>query len=392
MSRLLRMFRKKDCRWPQSLREAPAIFPWSRAAPLSLLAGKKLPAGPGGGSAQPSDRGNPLPAQALRQWPGPNRAGPGCSWAGRTQPRKEAGQDVSGACCVDSTSPRSPAPIPSRRHCPVRSLRIFQAPQGRRWRIPVPAPAARPAPHGTAAAPGTQAAVRPMDAAALFQDEAQQLMFLHTIHPVCLAAQQRWQDTLEPHCCKAAVVERIVELIEELPDNSPPGGVLANSLIAVGNLSTMTPALEPELEKHLLRSALHANFTLGTEKDTTQVQALHKVLPELLDAMLGNLLAESPDINRLHYILEHINFWFMSRVSQKRARAIRSSTALLRSTITLSEFDAVQWQMQPSTEVKNGSERVKLDHLLSCCNQVSRVRERRERTRRWLAAVGSRNS
>ncbi|XP_039383627.1 uncharacterized protein LOC120399449 isoform X5 [Mauremys reevesii] len=372
MSRLLRMFRKKDCRWPQSLREAPAIFPWSRAAPLSLLAGKKLPAGPGGGSAQPSDRGNPLPAQALRQWPGPNRAGPGCSWAGRTQPRKEAGQDVSGACCVDSTSPRSPAPIPSRRHCPVRSLRIFQAPQGRRWRIPVPAPAARPAPHGTAAAPGTQAAVRPMDAAALFQ-----------------------------------------ELIEELPDNSPPGGVLANSLIAVGNLSTMTPALEPELEKHLLRSALHANFTLGTEKDTTQVQALHKVLPELLDAMLGNLLAESPDINRLHYILEHINFWFMSRVSQKRARAIRSSTALLRSTITLSEFDgalalaagpaclerglryfhqAVQWQMQPSTEVKNGSERVKLDHLLSCCNQVSRVRERRERTRRWLAAVGSRNS
>ncbi|CAM2095276.1 unnamed protein product [Caretta caretta] len=28
------------------------------------------------------------------------------------------------------------------------------------------------------------------------------------------------------------------ELIEELPDDSPPGAVLANSLIAVGNLST----------------------------------------------------------------------------------------------------------------------------------------------------------
>ncbi|XP_065423849.1 uncharacterized protein LOC135975720 isoform X2 [Chrysemys picta bellii] len=118
-----------------------------------------------------------------------------------------------------------------------------------------------------------------------------------------LAAQQRRQDTLEPHCCKAAVAERIVERIEELPDNSPPGAILANSLIAVGNLSTMTPAVEPELETHLLRAALHA-FTLGMEKDTTQVQDLPRVLPDLLDAMLGNLLAESPDTDRLQYILE----------------------------------------------------------------------------------------
>ncbi|KAG6927935.1 hypothetical protein G0U57_008987, partial [Chelydra serpentina] len=61
-------------------------------------------------------------------------------------------------------------------------------------------------------------------------------MSLHAIHPTCLAALQRGQDTLEPHCCKAAVVERIVELIEELPDKSPPSAVLANSLSAVGNL------------------------------------------------------------------------------------------------------------------------------------------------------------
>ncbi|XP_043363054.1 protein MROH8-like [Dermochelys coriacea] len=67
----------------------------------------------------------------------------------------------------------------------------------------------------------------------------------------------------------------------------------------------MIPALEPELETHLLRTALHTIFTLGTEKDTTQVQDLHKILPELLDAMLGNLLAESPDTARLHYILEN---------------------------------------------------------------------------------------
>ncbi|XP_044853468.1 uncharacterized protein LOC123355256 [Mauremys mutica] len=171
------------------------------------------------------------------------------------------------------------------------------------------------------------------------KDEAQQLVFLHAIHPACLAAQQRGQDTLEPRCCKAAVVERIVELIEELPDDSPPGAVLANCLIAVANLSTMTPALEPELETHLLRAALHAVFTLDTRTDTTQVQDLHRVMPDLLDAMLGNLLAKSPDTNKLHYILEHINYWMVSRVSSERARAIRSSATLLTSIITLPDFD-----------------------------------------------------
>ncbi|XP_043382114.1 uncharacterized protein LOC122462543 [Chelonia mydas] len=129
------------------------------------------------------------------------------------------------------------------------------------------------------------------------------------------------------------------ELIEELPDDSPPEAILANCLIAVGNLSTMTPALEPELETHLLRAALHAVFTLSMEKDPTQVQDLHRVLPDILDAMLGNLLAESPGTNRLHYILEHINYWIVPRVSRERARALRSSMALLRSTITLPAFD-----------------------------------------------------
>ncbi|EMP26996.1 hypothetical protein UY3_15904 [Chelonia mydas] len=75
------------------------------------------------------------------------------------------------------------------------------------------------------------------------KDEAQQLTFLHAIYPACLAAHQRGQDTLEPHCCKAAVVERIVDL--------------------------------------------------------------HRVLLDILDAMLGNLLAESPGTDRFHYLLEN---------------------------------------------------------------------------------------
>nr|XP_032634045.1 uncharacterized protein LOC116823544 isoform X2 [Chelonoidis abingdonii]XP_032634046.1 uncharacterized protein LOC116823544 isoform X2 [Chelonoidis abingdonii] len=45
------------------------------------------------------------------------------------------------------------------------------------------------------------------------------------------------------------------------------------------------------------------------------------------------------DTGRLHYILEHINYWIVSRVLEERARVIRSSMALLRSTVTFAEFD-----------------------------------------------------
>ncbi|CAM2115228.1 unnamed protein product [Caretta caretta] len=269
-------------------------------------------------------------------------ARPKWSWATMRPGRQDPAQERNRAGWHwGSSGPRSPALISSRRHRPARSLRTFQPSQGRRWRIPVPAPASSAlAPWDSSSewnsgsseadgrfcfVPGTTRDLEDdqeeervdvvTEEAALKnileqlpgqeKDEAQQLMFLHAIHPACLAAQQRGQDTLETHCCKAAVEERIVELIEELPDDSPPGAVLSNSLIAVGNLSTMTPTLEPALETHLLRAALHAVFTLGTEKDTTQVQDLHRVLPDVLDAMLGNPLAKSPDTNRLHYTLEN---------------------------------------------------------------------------------------
>ncbi|CAM2101771.1 unnamed protein product [Caretta caretta] len=149
------------------------------------------------------------------------------------------------------------------------------------------------------------------------KDEGQQLLFLQAIYPACLAAREGGEDTLEPHCCKAAVVKRIVELIEELPDDSSHSAILTHSLAAVGNFCTMKPALEPALETHLLRAALHSVFTLGTEKDTTDIQALRKLIPEVLDAMLGNLLAESPDTDRLHFILEVFGKFFS--VGQRRS-------------------------------------------------------------------------
>ncbi|XP_039383283.1 uncharacterized protein LOC120399255 [Mauremys reevesii] len=255
MSRLLRMLRKK----------ALQVVPESEGSSCHLPREEIGPFIPDGGEGAPSRaRRWKCPAFWQRK-PAPGAgaevgealARPKWSWPrmqlGRQDPAQEGSQAgwLWGLLCQQHQS-QEPIPDSQQEASPCLVTEDLPAPQGRRWRIPVPAPAARPTPHGTAAAPGTREAARPMDAIALFQDEAQQLMFLHAIHPACLAAQQRGQDTLHLHCCKAAVVERIVELVEELPDNSPPGAVLTNSLLAVGNLSTMTTFLEPELETHLL--------------------------------------------------------------------------------------------------------------------------------------------
>ncbi|CAM2100082.1 unnamed protein product [Caretta caretta] len=144
------------------------------------------------------------------------------------------------------------------------------------------------------------------------------------------------------------------EVIEELPDDSPPGAVLANSLIAVGNLRSPPKGDSSPHWEVSERPKSHTLLWVSQEVieelpnnsppsailvSCGQPQDLHRVLPDIVDALLGNLLAESPGTDRLHYLLEHISYWIVSRVSRDRGRAIRSITALLRSTITLPEFD-----------------------------------------------------
>ncbi|XP_039368040.1 uncharacterized protein LOC120389956 isoform X4 [Mauremys reevesii] len=278
-----------------------------------------------------------------RQWPGQNGAGPGCGWAGRTQPRSRTGHGGSGACCVGSNGPRIPDLISSRRHRPAWSLRTFQPSQGRRWRIPVPAPAARPAPRGTTAVPGTQTAVRQMDTSGLFQGppgtrrrrRRRRNGWMLSQSSKTSESSSRAEKRMRPSSSCSCTACTLHVSLHSREGRTHWSRTAARQLWWRG-LCTMTPALEPELETHLLRAALHEVFTLGMEKDTTQVQDLHRVLPDLLDAMLGNLLADSPDTNKLHYILDHINYCIVSRVSRERAR---SSTALLRSIITLPEFD-----------------------------------------------------
>ncbi|EMP23856.1 HEAT repeat-containing protein 8 [Chelonia mydas] len=139
---------------------------------------------------------------------------------------------------------------------------------------------------------------------------------------------------------EASQLIRDEELIENLPMESEPTSIVSSSMAAVCNLSKLKPPLALELESRLLRAVLHGVFTMGTGQDTTHFQALHKTYLRSLDTMFRDLLTETPTTDKLQHLLEHGHFWLHSKMTQERARAIRSSAALLRFATTLPGFDS----------------------------------------------------
>ncbi|CAM2106089.1 maestro heat-like repeat-containing protein family member 7 [Caretta caretta] len=70
------------------------------------------------------------------------------------------------------------------------------------------------------------------------------------------------------------------------------------------------------------------------------LQSLPKAYADSLDIMLRSLLTEMPTTDKLEHLLENVNFQMHSREKQKKARAIQSSTALLRFATCLLGFDS----------------------------------------------------
>ncbi|XP_050800702.1 uncharacterized protein LOC127046975 [Gopherus flavomarginatus] len=112
---------------------------------------------------------------------------------------------------------------------------------------------------------------------------------------------------MEPHFSKAALVESIAELTENLPMVPEPTSIISSSMAAVCSLSKLKPLLALELESRLLWALLYIIFTMGTGQDTTHFQ--------------------------------HVQFWLHSKNAQQRARAIWSSAAPLQFATSLPGFD-----------------------------------------------------
>ncbi|KYO36118.1 hypothetical protein Y1Q_0013152 [Alligator mississippiensis] len=156
------------------------------------------------------------------------------------------------------------------------------------------------------------------------------LAFLHAIPTLCLATKERGEDTLEPPCCKAALVERIVVLIENVSQcEEEPSTILLYSMAAVCMLSTLKPALEPALELHLLHTALQNTFLTATGHNSQHIQGMKQISVEYLEAMLRCLLATAPSWARLHFIGQHLILWLQLQDERDRATAMRVTTSLL---------------------------------------------------------------
>ncbi|XP_030416817.1 general transcription factor 3C polypeptide 3-like isoform X2 [Gopherus evgoodei] len=69
---------------------------------------------------------------------------------------------------------------------------------------------------------------------------AKQLRFLHTVPRLCFSAQQQGLNTLEPHFSKAALVESIAELIENLPVVPEPASIISSSMATFEASGTRT--------------------------------------------------------------------------------------------------------------------------------------------------------
>ncbi|XP_039392103.1 maestro heat-like repeat-containing protein family member 1 isoform X2 [Mauremys reevesii] len=114
---------------------------------------------------------------------------------------------------------------------------------------------------------------------------------------------------------------------------------MPSSMAAVCSLSKLKPPLALELESHLLRALLNRMYTLGTGQDTTHFRALHKSYLQSLDTMLRGLLTETPTMEKLQHLLEHVHPSLLSNNTQERARAVQTSAALLQFATSLPGFD-----------------------------------------------------
>ncbi|XP_075770390.1 uncharacterized protein LOC142823343 [Pelodiscus sinensis] len=115
----------------------------------------------------------------------------------------------------------------------------------------------------------------------------------------------------------------------------PPGGTSTPAAATC----TLQPPLRAQLLSPLLRVAVGQTVSGDWQQEPIHTQEFSRGLADFLHALLANLLVQSPDTARLQLIMEHLSPWLESRLPQERARALGSTTALLRVATTLPGFD-----------------------------------------------------
>ncbi|XP_059579513.1 maestro heat-like repeat family member 5 [Alligator mississippiensis] len=123
-------------------------------------------------------------------------------------------------------------------------------------------------------------------------------------------------------------------LMKTVTQDEEPNRILCNSIAAICSLSKLKPALEPAMESCLLQTTLKICLT-SPRNNSLYIRTKQQKHMEDLEAMLRSLLATAPSLDRLQFLWEHLTSWLQSPGAIDRAKAMRSSSALLRFAVSL---------------------------------------------------------
>ncbi|XP_059570936.1 uncharacterized protein LOC132244033 [Alligator mississippiensis] len=152
--------------------------------------------------------------------------------------------------------------------------------------------------------------------------------FLLAIISLTIAADQSREVAVELEGLKAAVLERIVDLMENISVEADRKHILAYSIDAIRCLSDPKLSLEPALESRLLQAAVDKSF-LAIGRETHRNQVMQRLYEEYLEGLLCCVLSSAPSLGKLYSIWEHFTSWIEPSDAQHRALGMKMFTGVL---------------------------------------------------------------
>ncbi|XP_025050244.1 uncharacterized protein LOC112548495 [Alligator sinensis] len=132
--------------------------------------------------------------------------------------------------------------------------------------------------------------------------------FLLAILTLSTIAEQSTEVAMAVEGLKVSVVEKIVELMENIHVEADRRNILTYSIDAIRSLSELKLSLEPGLESRLLWAAIEKSFlAIGHESHRNQV--MQRLYVEYLQGLLCHFLFSAPSLGKLYSIWEHLTFW-----------------------------------------------------------------------------------
>ncbi|XP_059570079.1 uncharacterized protein LOC132243702 [Alligator mississippiensis] len=152
--------------------------------------------------------------------------------------------------------------------------------------------------------------------------------FLLAVISLTIAVDQSRAVAVELEDLKAAVLERVMDLMENISVEADRKHILAYSIDAILCLSDPKLSLEPALESRLLRAAIEKSF-VAIGRETHRNQVMQQLYEEYLESLLCCILSSAPSLAKLYSIWEHFTSWIEPSDAQHRALGMKMFTGVI---------------------------------------------------------------